>query len=221
MFEIRAKIFFKGLQLFTLIIFSAVASAQTSKEVKALFAQAESHYLYSEYELANPLYLTIESFLPDNNNIKYKIGNCYLNIRDEKAKAIGYLEKAVLNSSIESKPNLLKEKRAPLDAYFSLARAYMINNELDKAISTLEVFQRLIGESRNKNTALENIPFIDQQILACRNAIKFQETPVVIDKLKLPQEFNQGSVNDNPAISYDGNTIAYTERRGISNAIFY
>lgn len=221
MFDIRAKIFLQRVQLFTLIIFSAVAPAQTSKEMKDLFAQAESHYLYGEFELANPLYLTIEAFLPDNNNIKYKIGNCYLNITDEKTKAIGYLEKAVLNSSIDSKPNLLKEKRAPLDAYFSLARAYMINNELDKAMSTLEVFQRLIGESKNKKAAMENIPFIDQQILACKNAIRFRETPVVIDKMKLPQEFSQGSVNDNPAISYDGNTIAYTERRGISNAIFY
>ena len=221
MFDIRAKIFLSRLQLLTLIIFSAVAPAQTSKEVKDLFAQAESHYLYGEYELANPLYLTLEAFLPDNNNIKYKIGNCYLNITDEKTKAISYLEKAVITSSIEAKPNLLKEKRAPIDAYFSLARAYMINNELDKAISTLEVFKRLIGESNNKKTALENTPFIDQQILACKNAIKFLEEPVVINKMKLPPEFSQGSVNDDPAVSYDGNTIAYTERRGISNAIFY
>ena len=27
----------------------------------------------------------------------------------------------------------IKEKRAPLDAYFSLAKAYMINNDLEKA----------------------------------------------------------------------------------------
>lgn len=221
MCDIRAKIFLFRLQPLALIIFSAVAPAQTSKEVKDLFAQAESHYLYGEYELANPLYLTLEAFLPDNNNVKYKIGNCYLNITDEKTKAIGYLEKAVINSSLDAKPSSLKEKRAPLDAYFSLARAYMINNELDKAMSTLGVFQRLIRESKDKNASLENIQYIDQQILACKNAIKFREKPVIIDKLKLPQEFSQGSVNDSPAISYDGNTLAYTERRGISNAIFY
>jgi hypothetical protein len=221
MFDIRAKIFLTRLQLFTLITFAAVAPAQTSKEVKALFAQAESHYLYGEYELANPLYLTIEAFLPDNNNIKYKIGNCYLNITDEKTKAIPYLEKAVVNSSLDAKPELLKEKRAPLDVYFSLARAYMINNELDKAISTLEVFKKLLNETNDKKAVMENASFIDQQILACKNAIRFMQTPVQIDKLKLPSEFSQGSVNDNPAISYDGNTIAYTEKRGISNAIFY
>jgi hypothetical protein len=221
MFDIRAKIFSPVLQLFTLIIFSATATAQTSKEVKDMFVQAEYHYLYGEYELANPIYLTIASFLPDNNNINYKIGNCYLNITDEKTKAIGFLEKAVINSSLDAKANKLSEKRAPLDVYFSLARAYMINNELDKAISTLEVFQRLIKDSGSKKATMENTGFIDQQILACKNAIGFIEKPVAINKMKLPDEFSQGSINDNPAVSYDGNTIAYTERRGISNAIFF
>ena len=27
-------------------------------------------------------------------------------------------------------------------------------------------------------------------------------------------DFSQGSINDNPAVSFDGNTIVYTERRG-------
>jgi tetratricopeptide (TPR) repeat protein len=220
MFDVRAKIFFFPLQLLTLIIISGVASSQSSKEAKDLFAQAESHYLYGEYELANPLYLTIASFVPDNFNIIYKIGNCYLNIPDEKNKSIEFLEKAVKSASSEAKPTLLKEKRAPLDAYFSLARAYMINNEIEKAINTFKVFQKMISEAKDK-AGFENTDFIDQQLLACKNAITFLETPSSIDTLKMPPEFSQGSVNGDPAISFDGNTIAYTERRGISNAIYY
>lgn len=220
MFEVRAKIFLSRLQLLTLIIISGVASAQSSKETKDLFAQAESHYLYSEYELANPLYLTIAAFVPDNNNINYKIGNCYLNIPDEKSKAIEFLEKAVKSAASDAKPTSLKEKRAPLDAYFSLARAYMINNELDKAMSTFKVFQKMISEAKDKG-GFQNTNFIEQQMLACNNAIKFLESPSSIDTLKLPAEFSQGSINEDPAISFDGNTIAYTERRGIANAIYY
>ena len=33
-------------------------------------------------------------------------------------------------------------------------------------------------------------------------------------------DFSQGAINENPAVSFDGNTIVYTERRGIVNAIF-
>jgi len=220
MFDIRAKIFHLRLQLFTLIIFSAAASSQTSSEVKEMFTQAQSYYLYEEYELANPIYLTIAAYDPDNYNILYKIGNCYLNIPDEKTKAIDFLEKAVRNSSFDSKPDQLKEKRAPLDAYFYLAKAYMISNELEKALNTLQTFKKLTQETKQKG-GMENLDFIDQQILACNNAIKFKESPVKIDKVKLPSDFSLGSINDNPAVSYDGNTIAYTERRGISNTIYF
>jgi tetratricopeptide (TPR) repeat protein len=126
MFDIMGKILRFRLLLFILLIFPAVASTQTSQEVKEMFAQAEAYYLYGDYELANPLYLTLAAFVPDNFNIVYKIGDCYLNIPDEKSKAIEFLEKAVKNSSYDAKPDQLKEKRAPLDAYFSLAKAYMI-----------------------------------------------------------------------------------------------
>jgi tetratricopeptide (TPR) repeat protein len=218
--SIRAKIFIVRLQLFTLIILSAAASAQTKGEIKEMFLMAESYYLYGDYELANPIYLSLASFYPDNNNLNYKIGNCYLNIPDEKSKSISFLEKAVKNCSYDAKPDRLKENRAPLDAYFSLGRAYMINNELDKAINTFKIFQNLVTEAKGKQT-IENIDYVDQQILACQNAMKFEGSAVEINKVKLPPGFSQGSVNDDPVVSFDGNTLAYTERRGISNAIFY
>jgi tetratricopeptide (TPR) repeat protein len=220
MFDIRAKIFLIRLQLLTLILFSATAQAQTSKEVKDMFAQAESNYLYGDFELANPLYLQIVSFIPDNQNINYKIGNCYLNIISEKAKAIQFLEKAVKNCSYDAKADQLKEKRAPLDAYFSLGKAYMINNELEKAINTFQLFKKLVGEVKDKS-AMTNMDYIDQQILACKNAQQLQLSPVKLDTVKLPSFFSQGSINDFPVISYDGNTLAYTECRGVSNAIYF
>lgn len=214
----KSKILF--LLLLMIFSISATLNSQSSKELKEIFTQAESHFLFEEYELANPLYLSILAFIPDNCNILYKIGNCYLNIPDEKEKAIEYLEKAVKNASYDSKTELLKEKRAPLDAYFSLGKAYMINNELEKAINTFQVFQKLVKESPLKGE-MENIDFVDQQILACRNALKMMESPAELDSMKLPEIFSQGSVNDFPAVSFDGSTIAYTERRGLSNAIFY
>ena len=220
MFDIRGKILRFRLLLFTLVIFTAVASAQTSQEVKEMFAQAEAYYLYGDFELANPLYLTIAAFVPDNFNILYKIGDCYLNIPDEKSKAIPFLEKAVKNSSFDANTDQLKEKRAPLDAYFSLAKAYMINNELEKALATFQTFEKLAGETKQKG-GMKNAEFIKQQILACNNAIKLEASPIKLSKSKLPADFSLGSVNECPAVSFDGNTIAFTERRGVSNAIFF
>jgi hypothetical protein len=206
------------LQLLTLIIFSVAATAQSSKELKEIFAQAESYYLFEEYELANQLYILLET--PDNLNIKYKIGTCYLNISDEKEKAIPYLEAAIKNVNYSSKIQTFKEKRAPLDAYFYLAKAYMINNELEKSLNTLQVFSNLAMESETKG-GMQNLEFIDQQKLACKNAIQFEENPVAISKKILGTDFSQGSMNENPAVSFDGNTIVYTERRGLVNVILF
>jgi hypothetical protein len=203
--------------ILVLFLFSSSLSAQTSKELKAIFVQAESHYLYEEYELANPLYIMLNDYETDNANIKYKIGNCYLNISNEKTKAIPFLEEAVKNTDYESKTESINEKSAPLDAYFSLANAYRINNELDKALNTYETFHKLLEEKGD----MVNSDFIDQQIQSCKNAITFNENPAVVDKINLGTNINQGSINDNPTVSYDGNTLVYTERRGISNVIFY
>ena len=157
---------------------------------------------------------------PDNQNIKYKIGVCYLNIPGEKEKAVPFLEEAVKNASYDAKESSFKEKRAPLDAYFYLAKAYMINNDLEKGINTFETFNRLAGETSTKG-GMENVEFIAQQIQACKNAVSQREKPIIFSKKLLGTDFSLGSINENPAVSFDGNTLVYTERRGISNVIFF
>jgi len=206
------------MQLMTLAVFPVAASAQSSSENKNIFTQAETYFLYEEYELANQLYLLLDS--PDNLNIKYKIGTCYLNIPGEKEKSIPYLEQAVKNATYESKTDSYKEKRAPLDAYFSLGKAYMINDELEKGLITLETFRKLALETKEKG-GMKNLEFIDQQIQACNNAIIFRKKPAVFSKKPLGSAFSEGAINENAAVSFDGNTLIYTERRGIANAIFY
>ena len=218
MVNLRIKIISIILLLLTLVVLPTAVSAQSQSEMKKIFAKAESYYLFEEYELANQLYLLLDT--TNNLNIKYKIGNCYLNIPGEKEKSIPYLEAAVKTSSYDSKTLTFKELRAPLDAYFSLAKAYLVNNQLEKALSTLETFSKLARETKAKG-GMTNLDYIDQQIQACKNAIQYKANPVTFSKKTMGNDFNQGAINDNPAVSFDGNTIVYTERRGVVNAIFY
>jgi hypothetical protein len=216
--KLRVKFICLQVMLLALVLFSVDTSAQSSDEMKKIFAQAESYYLYEEYDLANQLYLLLET--PDNMNIKYKIGTCYLNISGEKEKSISYLEQAITTATYDSKTETFKETRAPLDAYFFLAKAYMINDSLDKALSTFQLFNKLASETKAKG-GMKNLAYIEQQIQACKNAILYKANPVIFNKTSLGSNFKLGSINDNAAVSYDGNTIAYTERRGLVNAIFF
>jgi len=218
MVNLRIKIISIILLLLTLVILPTAVSAQSQSEMKKIFAKAESYYLFEEYELANQLYLLLDT--TNNLNIKYKIGNCYLNIPGEKEKSIPYLEAAVKTASYDSKTLTFKELRAPLDAYFSLAKAYLVNNQVEKALSTLETFSKLARETKAKG-GMTNLDYIDQQIQACKNAIQYKANPVTFSKKTMGNDFNQGAINDNPAVSFDGNTIVYTEHRGVVNAIFY
>jgi len=218
MFDFRVKTHRLLLQLITLTIFSVAASSQSLKEMKEIYRQAETHYLYEEYDLANQLYILLEN--PENLNIQYKIGTCYLNIPDEKGKAIPYLEEAVRNTSYDAKVKFFKEKRAPLDAYFYLAKAYMINNDLEKSLSTFRTFNNLANEMGKKG-GIENLEFVGQQIQACNNAIRYSRNPAIISMKSLGTEFNMGSMNEYPAVSFDGETMIYTEQRGLVNVILF
>ena len=192
-------------------------SGQSAEELRIIFTEAESHYLYGEYELANPLYLILNEYMPGNANIRFKIGDCYLNIPDERSKAIPFLEAAAREADASARSENFRETKAPLEAWFSLATAYRINNELDKALNTYQTYLKLVTEADVR----VNTDFINQQIAACRNAIRQMEEPIGVQKTNLGPVINQGSVNFNPAVSYDGNTMVFTESRGLENAIFY
>lgn len=206
----------RGIIILAALLLVVPLNAQKKSELKAIWLEAESHYLYGEYELANPLYLILDDLIPGNANIKYKIGNCYLNIFDEKPKAIPFLEAAVKNTDYSSRSNLLKEKKAPLDAYFSLATSYLIANKLDSALLTYQMFRRLLAES----DGMTNQEFIDQQIQACNIASEKMKSPINVQINPLKEYINQGSVNDRPVVSFDGRTMAYTEKRGLENVVF-
>lgn len=200
-----------------IIIFSISLSVSAQNdELREIFTKAEDHYLFNEFELANPLYLILNDYA-GNSNISYKIGNCYLNIEDEKNKAIPFLEQAIANYSYDANETDFREQRAPIDAFFSLATAYRINNEFEKALSTYSKIKELLPEKGQ----LENSDFIDQQINACRNAIKFIEEEVSITRENLGPDINVGSINSHAVISGDGNTLVFTEKRGLENTIYY
>lgn len=203
------------LAIAVLFVFPIFMHAQGSNDLKEIFIEAEDHFIYHEYEDAVQLYPILDD--GTNYNILYKIGVCYLNIPNEKNKAIQYLENAVMNASYDAKDELFTEKRAPLDAYFSLGNAYRINNELDKAIATYKKFKSMLSDKAR----MENEAFIDQAIKACEIARDLQQSPVSFIPVSLGENINLVSINMNPAVSGDEKHIVFTARFGEDNVVFH
>ena len=85
--------------IFLFLTLNCIAQNEAGKSFRELFIEAGYHIEFKNYRLALPVYLQLDSMDPGNANIQYRIGVCYLNSTTEKAKAIPYLEKAVLNTS--------------------------------------------------------------------------------------------------------------------------
>jgi hypothetical protein len=200
---------------FLLLFLAKQVMPQEGAEQKDIFIEAEDHFLYGEYIDAAQLFPILDD--GSNYNILYKIGVCYLNIPNEKNKAINYLEQAVISTAYDAKDESFTEKRAPLDAYFSLANAYRINNDLDKAIATYNKFKSLLTQSGK----MENEAFIDQALQSCADAKDMQKNPVSYIPEYLGQNINLVSINLYPAVSADEKTLAFTEKFGEDNVIYF
>ena len=188
---------------------------QTEKEIKKIFLEAESYFLYeNEYELAAPLFLTLLHLDTLNANINYKLGVCYLSIPGKKTKAIKYLEAAVKNTT-SNYHDTYKEKSSPIDAHYYLGLAYQVNNLLDKAIKSYQQFKKLLDVQE-----YYQIDYVDLQIKACEIAGKLKEEPIRYRERKLNDEINSYQLNFNPIVSGNDSVLVYTAKIGSYNYIF-
>ena len=124
--------------IFLLPLLSLYSQPQLDNEKQ--FDDAEFFFATEEYKEALYLFKQLLNTYPENANINFRTGMTYLNIEGYEKNALGYLLKAVKNTSLKYKPKRFDVKEAPHHAWFYLGNAYRINNELDKAIESYKTF---------------------------------------------------------------------------------
>ncbi len=174
-----------------------------------------------QYSNALKIYLELNSTAPENANILYKIGFCILNdySGSEKNRAISYLESAVKNISLNYVGDY-KEVAAPIDAYFSLGKAYLIGYKLNKANETFETFKTYINtEDKKSHKLLEEV---DRYIKMCSTVREVVNNPVSIKIENLGPNINTKYSEYAPVVSCrdDKQILIFTSRRkGTGNLI--
>ena len=201
--------------LFTLCMLFQFGFTQSEGNFRELFLYAESEFLFEEYAEALPNYLRLNKQYPENDNINYKIGVCYLNDPYEKDKAIGFLEKAVQNINPKFKENSFKETGAPLEANFYLGHAYRINDQLEKAIETYEQFKK------QADPELYDLELVNEQITACKNAIDLKTRPVDIEIENLGDRINTRFSDVQPVISGDESRLVFVQKQAFFDALAF
>ncbi len=197
-----------------LIFLSAAVFGQGEEKVKNMFIEAESYFLFEEYKDALPLYQRILQTDPENFNINYKIGICYLNDVYQVQKSIQYLEKAVTGIDANSKTNSFKEKKAPPEAFYYLGNAYRSNNRLKDAVEAYEQFKLVL------DPLVYDVELVDAQIEACKVAKLQESKPMYFISGNLGEPINDRFEESNPVVSGNESVIAFTRKLQFYDAVF-
>jgi len=198
-----------------LISTTCFSQEKRTSELKELFKDAESWFFYEEYKDALLGYTELLKSFPDNHNLLYKTGICYLNIPGQKHLSLEYLEKASENISADYRDEKFREVRAPLDAVFRLGDAYRVNNRLDEAIEAYRRFRSLVDPEEY------NVELVDEQIRACENARKLMAEPLYLDKYNMGGVVNSRFSDYNAVISADENVIVFMRSLAFYDAPMY
>ena len=202
--------------LFFAFVFIFPIYAQENKELQESFLEAEYFLMNEDYSDALTYYLQLYEKLPDNANLAYCIGVCYLNIPTKKNLSVEYLETASKNMSAKHKEGSINETDAPYDALFELGNAYRINFKFEMAKETFAKYlETLLPDDH------VNIDFIKHQIEVCDMAKDLISKPVAFTEENVGGLFNDEKDNFNPLISADGKTFAYMVSLKFYDAVMF
>lgn len=208
------KVFKKGFLMICLLAFVFNSQAQQMLKIKrsefkvidvgfkeAWKAVKEGNKLIDEglgsYRDARKNYLKAYRYNPNNPELNYMIGICYL-YTDDKFEAQKYLKKA-----FKAKPEVSDDIR------LMMARAYHQLFDFDNAILEYGEYLRTIHPKKVANIK----PWVDEFITECRNGKEIMENPVRLVVLNPGKNINSEFDDYTPVLSRDGNTMYYTSRK--------
>lgn len=153
-----------------------------------------------DFSAAIPLYKELLSENPDDYNVHYKIGYCYLKTETNQLNAIKHLTKAVdgMGKTKLHKGNLNK-------AMYYLALAYKLSYEFETA---RDLFKELAEQVNNEELTEK----INRQIQLCENGIQIMKLPLQVTRTNL-QTINSEYCDHSPVIAPDELMLIFTSRR--------
>ncbi len=149
------------------------------------------------YREARKEYLKAYRYNPNNAELNYMIGLCYL-FTDDKFESIKYLKK-----SFKIKPNVTSDIR------FMLGRAYHLVLDFDNAILEYTEYRNNL----NPKILVTRNALINQLMAECRNGKDLKGNPVRVVVSNLGKNINSEYDDYNSVISDDESLMYFTSRR--------
>lgn len=190
----------------TLVIYFAgfctpvIVFSQSPSQIAEMESEA-THYLQEyKYHLALPLYLQLDSVIPNNPKYIFPIGVCYLNTSYEENKALVYFEKC-----------LQAPEKYPPYLHYYIGKAYHLSHKMDKAIHHFETYNSSLKKNLKKNHA--TIEKVNREIEMCTNGKELMATPLNLDIINIGPEINSEYPDYAAILSADQNELIFTSCR--------
>ncbi|MFZ6052648.1 hypothetical protein [Halocola ammonii] len=154
------------------------------------------------------IWLDLVKANPENANLNFKLGYCYLQTATDKDKALKYLEKAAeIEMSKNYDPYEPKEETAPVETLYYLGHSLHLNYQLDRAIDIFEEFKKRVKRKHHLFAEAEH------QIAMCKVAKKLVANPREFGINTLGPIVNSRFEEHSPVISIDENALFFTSTR--------
>lgn len=195
------KIFSRATGLMVMMMCCAHFLQAADHEKHALLKQANEFFHVDEFDEARELFLKYDSQWPGSNEVKYKLGICYLKLK-QHSYALAYLKQVNYTEYIAS------EKA--LDHY--LGAAYHENGKYDSATVYYERYLKTLQAHHPKS-----YPKLTHEILerieACKNGKEFEDHVLKVFITNLGNNVNTAFDDYSPVISADQKVMYFTSKR--------
>ncbi|MCS7004881.1 MAG: OmpA family protein [Cytophagales bacterium] len=168
------------------------------KEALEALEEGNGNYNLEHYNAALPFFEKAYKLNPNNADLNFKIGKCYIEGANlDKEEAINYFKKAYeLNPYVNE------------DIVYYLAEAYHFHYEFEKAIEFYEKYLR----NSTKGAKIEAAT-VQKKIQECRNAIELSQKPVRVFIDNLGTNINTKYPEYVPVITTDESVMYFTSKR--------
>lgn len=170
------------------------------KEAFEAFQKGDQFFLRGPvyFEEAIRWYLKAQEFNPNNADLNFQLGMCYLRLNKDRLKALPYLERA----------RLLKPDMGP-DFLYALAQAYHYSYDFDKAIQLYNAYMDALGTSITEGQRKK----ANKGILECESGRILIQKPIRVRIENLGPGVNSPFPEYSPVLSEDENKLLFTSRR--------
>lgn len=154
---------------------------------------AKEYFAEQDYNQALIEYLKLYKANKTDVEINFNIGVCYLNINDDRSKALPYFEFVLTKNKDKEELNLF------------LAQAYAYAYKFDEAIKYYNEYKKKLPPKLHEE--------INHHIENCESAKEIMKKPVNVTFENLGKEINSKFPDYYPFVTEDQSTLYYTTRR--------